>query len=86
MKLTTQKAIELYKKAAPRAYHNVFSFREETHHSNCKKICHMIVDEVYNEIARIDNTFNLGLETTPEFWQEVKTEIDLIDPKTIKYE
>ncbi len=78
MKLTTKKAQELYDKASPLAYHNVFSFREETFHKNRQRIAHIVADEVISEITRLDQKFKYNLPGTIQFWEEVKTEIDNI--------
>lgn len=38
----------------------------------------VVVSEISQEIERIDNKFNLGLEGTVQYWQKVKNIIDLL--------
>lgn len=84
MELPKNKALELYNQSAKYAHANLFSFRAESHNTNCKKLAHNVANEVLSEVIRLDKKFNLGLEGTKQFWMDVKTEIENIKP--IEYE
>jgi hypothetical protein len=70
--LAEQKANELMKAAYNYVHANLFSFREESHNNNCIRVSNIVCDEVLKEVNRLDEKFNLGLEGTKEFWNEVK--------------
>ena len=45
--------------------------------SNAKTSAIISVDEIIEELKRIDTKFNLGLEGTMQYWDKVKKEIEL---------
>lgn len=50
--------------------------RGDSHVESARKCALFFLDEIEFEIERIDKKFNLGLEGTKQYWQEVKTEIE----------
>jgi hypothetical protein len=41
-----------------------------------KRYCLITVDEILQVLSTLDNKMNLGLNETPNYWLEVKTEIE----------
>lgn len=74
-----EKAKELVDRFAPHAHtswHPVTGFDKKELQKNAKQCAWIAVGSILTECKRLDIKFNLGLERTRQYWEQVSEEIE----------